>query len=110
MVSVIKSIIVVLFISSIAIANDNKNMTRSVEDDYSTGVLQYRAGDVTYGVTDCGHLSKYVLQNVLDDAIAGEFDWNNMNQSHFKNNKLSDECTRLKNEIIYRQTGIDNNK
>lgn len=74
-----------------------------VEDDYSTGYLQYRVGDVIYGAAECGHMSRYVLQNLADDAQAGVFDWSQMNSATYRNQKLSDECQRLRSEVNYRQ-------
>lgn len=73
---------------------------KEVQEDYSTGHLVYTIENVSYNVGTCGHLSKYVLQNVYDDAVAGEFNWEDMNIRSRRNRVLETECIRLQKEMF----------
>ena len=94
---ILKSIIVILIISIPGIS-DCADFTR-VQEDYSTGRIRYIVNGISISVTECGYLSKSVLQNVSDDSIAGEFDWSKMQNENFKKKTFSRECIRLKYEM-----------
>jgi len=66
-----------------------------VEGNYF--VVENRGITIKYKQNECGYvLSKNVLQNVLDDAKAGEYSWSMMSSSNFQKWILNRECKRLK--------------
>lgn len=80
-----------------------------VTEGYSTGQLVWSVTQkkitVDYEVTSCGSLSRYVLQNVSDDAFAGDFDWSQMKDTTLARVVLLKECDRLQREMRKRSRG-----
>lgn len=70
-----------------------------VQEYYNTGRIRYIVNGISISATECGKLSKYVLQNLSDDAQSGSFDWSDMNDSRFKKRMFLKECNRLKYEL-----------
>lgn len=99
---ILKAIIIIVFVSIPVISNCAE--FQRVNEDYSTGKIRYDINGVSISATSCGYLSKSVLQNLADDSVAGEFDWNKMSDSTFKNKMFSRECRRLKHEMYKLRT------
>lgn len=92
----------VLSFNSVSNAQEYPQVEQKICSDIAVWVVKNKNIPVYYMDGSCGHLTKNVLQNVSDDAVAGEFDWTKMQNPNFREHVLYQECRRLKNEEKYR--------
>lgn len=97
------SVLIFLFVSFTCVNAQNHVL---VKEDNSKGFLVWTVENkgvaISYADESCGHLSKNVLQNASDDAVAGEFDWTRMKDPNFREHVLIQECKRLRTEEKFR--------
>ena len=107
----IQIVLTILFFLSICSYNLNAEEYPQVEkitcSDFAVWVVKHNNFPVYYVDWSCGVYTKNVLQNVSDDAVAGEFNWSDMQDPLFRERILYKECNRLKKEEVFRKTGKD---
>ena len=82
-------VIFLLFLTTSAFSADVKKIGENF-------VVENNGLIVKYDKNKCGLLSENVLQNIVDDANAGSFQWSLMAYPRFKEQVLYRECLRLK--------------
>lgn len=92
----------VLSFNSVSNAQEYPQVEQKICSDITVWVVKNKNIPVYYMDDSCGYLSKNVLQNVSDDAMAGEFNWHHMKDPNFREHILEQECKRLSNEMAIR--------